>query len=277
MTRDAGQRHRRTKPRQIRAAARRWNASRMSARRSWRTASRRKRANHASVRSTTHTCAGLGARCFRSRGARCAGRCRAGGRRGGSGGNRTLYPRAAWPGACAAAPRTGGPAARRRAPAPASGCRARSRRSAGARAGRRSRPRGRGAWSGLAAVGRVRAGELAPLFAGKEALSSEQRDQSIAFARPRRSSSARCSRSKTPAACQSLSRRQQVMPEPRPMALGSLAHGMPVRSTKTMPSSALRSSSGGRPPLKRGARSGSWGAISAQSASDTKGSAIRRG
>src|SRR5215207_1632154 len=46
---------------------------------------------------------------------------------------------------------------------------------------------------------------------------------------------------------------------------------MPVRSTKTMPSSALRSSSGGRPPLGRGARSGSRGATSAQSVSDTSG------
>jgi hypothetical protein len=68
--------------------------------------------------------------------------------------------------------------------------------------------------AGLAAVGRVRAGELAPLLAGNEALSSEQRDQSIAFARPSRSSSARCSRPKTPAACQSRNLRQQVMPEP---------------------------------------------------------------
>jgi hypothetical protein len=129
----------------------------------------------------------------------------------------------------------------------------------------------------LAAVGRVRAGELAPLFAGKEALSSEQRPKSTAFARPKRSSSARWSRSKTPAACQSRSRRQQVMPEPQPIALGRLAQGMPVRSTKTMPSSALRSSSGGRPPFGRGGRTESRGAISAQSVSETSGSTIRPG
>ena len=131
--------------------------------------------------------------------------------------------------------------------------------------------------AGLAAVGRVRAGEFAPLFAGKEALSREQRPKSIAFARPSRSSRARWSRSKTPAACQSRSRRQQVMPEPQPISWGSLAHGMPVRSTKTMPSSTLRSSTGGRPPFGRGGRSGSKGAISAQSASGTRGSAIRPG
>jgi hypothetical protein len=68
--------------------------------------------------------------------------------------------------------------------------------------------------AGLAAVGRVRAGARAPFFAGNEALSSEHRPKSIAFARPSWSSSARWSRSKTPAACQSLSLRQQVMPEP---------------------------------------------------------------
>ena len=119
--------------------------------------------------------------------------------------------------------------------------------------------------------------QLAPLLAGKEALSSEQRPQSIAFARPSRSSSARWSRSQTPAACQSRSRRQQVMPEPQPISLGSIAQGMPVRSTKTMPSSALRSSTGGRPPFGRGGRSGSSGATSAQSASETSGSAIRPG
>jgi hypothetical protein len=128
-----------------------------------------------------------------------------------------------------------------------------------------------------AAVGRARAGELAPLFAGNEALSSEQRPKSTAFALPSRSSSARWSRSKTPAACQSRSRRQQVMPEPRPICFGSIAHGMPVRSTKTMPSSALRSSSGGRPPFGRGGRPGSSGAISAQRVSETRGSAIRPG
>jgi hypothetical protein len=115
--------------------------------------------------------------------------------------------------------------------------------------------------AGLAAVGRVRADARAPFLAGKKALSSEQRPKSIAFARPSRSSSARWSRSKTPAACQSRSLRQQVMPEPQPICLGRLAHGMPVRSTKTMPSSTLRSSRGGRPPFGRGGRTRSRGAM----------------
>jgi hypothetical protein len=114
-------------------------------------------------------------------------------------------------------------------------------------------------------------------LAGNEALSSEQRPKSTAFARPSRSSSARWSRSKTPAACQSRKRRQQVMPEPRPISLGKLAQGMPVRRTNTMPSSTLRSSRGGRPPFGRGGRSGSKGATSDYSVSETKGSAIRSG
>jgi hypothetical protein len=131
--------------------------------------------------------------------------------------------------------------------------------------------------AGLAAVGRVWADARAPFLAGKEALSSKQRPKSIAFATPSRSSSARWSRSKTPAACQSLSLHQQVMPEPQPIRWGRLAHGMPMRSTNTMPSSALRSSSGGRPPFGRSGRTGSKGAISAQRASGTSGSAIRPG
>jgi hypothetical protein len=128
----------------------------------------------------------------------------------------------------------------------------------------------------LAAVGRVGAGEFAPLFAGKEALSSEQRPKSIAFARPSRSSSARCSRSKTPAACQSRSRRQQVMPQPQPQPIsrGSIAQGMPLWSTNRMPASALRSSTGGRPPLGRGRCGGNSGATRAHKSSLTSTFAI---
>jgi hypothetical protein len=110
--------------------------------------------------------------------------------------------------------------------------------------------------AGLAVVGRVGAGALAPFSAGNEALLSEPRPKSIAFARPSRSSKARRSLAQTPAACQFLSRRQQIMPEPQPISLGSLAQGMPMRSMNTMPSSALRSSSGGRPLLGPGGRSG---------------------
>ena len=65
----------------------------------------------------------------------------------------------------------------------------------------------------LGPVGRVRAGEFAPLLAATAALSSEHRPQSMALALPSRSSSTRCRRSHTPATCQSRRRRQQVMPD----------------------------------------------------------------
>ena len=51
-----------------------------------------------------------------------------------------------------------------------------------------------------AAIGRVRAGALAPLVAGTLAASSEHRRQSIALARPSRSSRTRCSRAQPPPA-----------------------------------------------------------------------------
>jgi hypothetical protein len=128
--------------------------------------------------------------------------------------------------------------------------------------------------AGLGPVGRVRAGELAPPLAGKEALSSEQRDQSIALARPSRSSKTRWSSAHTPAFCQSRSRRQQVMPQPQPISRGSIARGMPLWSTKRIPANALRSSTGGRPPFGRGLGGGSSGATTAHSSSETSALAI---
>lgn len=74
--------------------------------------------------------------------------------------------------------------------------------------------------------------------------------------------SARCRRCHTPAVCQSRSRRQQVMPLPKPNSWGSSSQGMPVRSTKRMPLSACLSLSRGRPPLAEGVTTGSNGAQS---------------
>jgi hypothetical protein len=88
------------------------------------------------------------------------------------------------------------------------------------------------------------------LLAGTDALSSEQRDQSIAFAAPSRSSSTRWSRCQTPALCQSRKRRQQVMPQPQPISRGSISQGMPDFSTNRMPVSAAPCGprrAGGRP------------------------------
>jgi hypothetical protein len=78
-----------------------------------------------------------------------------------------------------------------------------------------------------AAVRRVRAGALAFLLAGADALSRQARLQSLALARPSRSRSTRWSRSLTPASCHSRKRRQQVRPEPQPIPWGSISQGSP--------------------------------------------------
>lgn len=127
-----------------------------------------------------------------------------------------------------------------------------------------------------AAIGRVRAGLFAPLFAATAALSKAQRDQSMALARPSRSSSTWCSLSQIPTRCQSRSRRQQVIPQPQPISRGSISQGMPDLSTNRIPVSTARSETGGRPPLGRGRGGGSRGAISAHSVSGTSGLAMSR-
>ena len=125
-----------------------------------------------------------------------------------------------------------------------------------------------------AAIRRVRAGLVAPLFAGTEALSRQARLKSMAFARPRRSSRARCRRSQTPASCQSRNRLQQVMPEPQPISCGSISHGMPERRTKRMPVSAARSDTRGRPPWGLGGSGGMRGATTAHRSSVRSGPAM---
>jgi hypothetical protein len=89
--------------------------------------------------------------------------------------------------------------------------------------------------------------------------SSAARDQSMRPREPRRSSSKRCSRSHTPARCQSRSLRQQVLPLPQPNSLGKDCQGQPVFSTNTMPVSAARSGTRGRPPFGFGGSGGRSG------------------
>jgi len=117
----------------------------------------------------------------------------------------------------------------------------------------------------------IRAGEFAPLLAGMLAESREARLQSIRSASPRRSSKVWCSRSQTPASCQSRSRRQQVTPEPHPISGGSNSQGMPDFSTKMMPVSAARSETRGRPPWGLGGSGGRSGATRAHNSSLTSG------
>ena len=112
-------------------------------------------------------------------------------------------------------------------------------------------------------------GRTAPPLAGVMALSTLARDQSIWSASPSRSSRARCKPCQTPAACQSRSRRQQVMPQPQPSSAGRYSHGMPVLSTNRMPVRAARSETRGRPPLALGGSGGNSGSTMAHSSSGT--------
>lgn len=126
----------------------------------------------------------------------------------------------------------------------------------------------------LSAIRRVRPGLGAPPFDRTLEASMLARVQSTLSARPSSSSSARWSRSHTPASCQSRRRRQQVMPLPHPISCGRYSQPIPVRSTKRIPASAARSSTGGRPPRGFGRGGGNSGRMRAHSASGTSGFAM---
>lgn len=111
----------------------------------------------------------------------------------------------------------------------------------------------------LAPVGRVRPCLFAPRGLATLAPSMLTRLQSIASYPRNRASNSRCRRSHTPSFCQSRSRRQHVMPLPKPISCGKSSHGMPVCSTNRMPFSADRSSMRGRPPFAERAAFGSSG------------------
>ena len=85
-----------------------------------------------------------------------------------------------------------------------------------------------------------------PFSARSEALSTTARDQSIWSLARSCPSSTRRIRSHTPAACQSHSRRQQVIPE-QPISRGRYSRGMLVRSTNRTPFRATRFGTGLRP------------------------------
>jgi hypothetical protein len=125
-----------------------------------------------------------------------------------------------------------------------------------------------------AAVRGVRPGRFTPLFAANEALSMQARLQSMAFALPSRSSSTRCSRAHTPAACQSRNLRQQVMPDPQPISWGKCSQPMPVRKTNTMPARQARSGTRGRPPLGLAGSGGRSGPISCHNSLETRGATM---
>lgn len=73
-----------------------------------------------------------------------------------------------------------------------------------------------------------------------------------------------------PAAFQSRSRRQHVMPEPNPNSLGKYSHWMPVHSTYKIPHSTSRFGNGLRPGYRnRRSLLGNSGSIRSHRSSDT--------
>lgn len=103
--------------------------------------------------------------------------------------------------------------------------------------------------------------------------STTTREKSIFSAARSFASSTACSRSHTPACCQSRSLRQQLTPEPHPISDGKSRQRMPVFSTNRMPVNAARSATGLRPGYlkRRGFGGGSSGSISAHSSSSMIG------
>jgi len=79
-------------------------------------------------------------------------------------------------------------------------------------------------------------------------------------------SSSICNWCHTPASFHWRSRRQQVMPLPKPNSSGNSSQGTPVRSTNRMPLSVISSLTRGRPPLAEGTNTGNSGSIFLNSA-----------
>ena len=123
-------------------------------------------------------------------------------------------------------------------------------------------------------IRRIGAGTLSPFLAAMLAESTAARDHSILPASPSLSSSTWWSFSQTPACCQSLSLRQQVIPLPQPISGGRYSHGKPVLSTKIMPVSAARFGTLGRPPFGLFGSGGNSGSIISHSSSESIGLAI---
>jgi hypothetical protein len=95
------------------------------------------------------------------------------------------------------------------------------------------------------------------------------RDQSSWFFDRSSFSSNTCNWSQTPASFHTASRRQQVIPEPKPNSCGRYSHWMPVCSTNRIPHSACRSGTRGLPSTSFGPGTGSNGSMSDHSSSDT--------
>ena len=125
--------------------------------------------------------------------------------------------------------------------------------------------------AGFRSISRVSACLGSPFTALIADESRAAHSQVMRFWRPS-SSRIACQRaSQTPQVCQSLSRRQQVTPEPQPISWGSHSQGMPVRKTKRMPVMTARLEILGLPPLGFGGSGGRMGSMMSQSASGSSG------
>jgi len=126
------------------------------------------------------------------------------------------------------------------------------------------------------AIGWVRSSFFPAPTARTEELSATAREKSICSAARNRASSTRCSRLQTPRRCQCLSRRQHVIPEPQPISLGSISHGIPDLKTNKMPVSTRRSSRGRRPVYRLRLRFlGNNGSMCVHNSSSINGFGIR--
>ncbi len=128
------------------------------------------------------------------------------------------------------------------------------------------------AWFAL--IRRIRADCVPPFLARILAESKDARDQSISPSAWSLSSKTLCSFSHTPACCQSLSLRQQVMPLPQPISRGSISHCKPVLSTNKIPVSTARLERRGRPPLGLAGSGGKSGSITSHNSSVSSGFAM---
>ena len=124
----------------------------------------------------------------------------------------------------------------------------------------------------LTAIGWVRSSFFPPRSARTEALSTIARVRSSWPRRRNSVSNTSCSRRQTPVRCQCTSRRQQVLPDPHPISFGSICHGSPLRNTKKIPVSAVRSGTRGRPMAfhRRRGGFGNRGSIRVHKASSIK-------
>jgi hypothetical protein len=101
-------------------------------------------------------------------------------------------------------------------------------------------------------------------------LSRLARLRSVTASSPNQLKGVSVSPAQTPAACQSRTRRQHVVPLLQLRTLGDSRGGHPVRKTKLMPASAAGSGTRGPPPLGLTASMGSSGSMASRTSSGTR-------